>query len=109
MKSWPGLMARKTPNWSFNRSANGWPPGPVNSALSSASTAIGRGLPLTLQGRANPPPDQYCLYGKNLPDSTTFTRSPLGSGWRTMSMLKSMALMMPSPNSSWISSLMVVP
>jgi hypothetical protein len=41
-----------------------------------------------------------CLYGKNLPDSTTFTRSPLGSGWRTMSMLKSMALMMPSPNSS---------
>jgi type III restriction enzyme len=52
---------------------------------------------------------QYSLYGKNLPDSTTFTRSPLGSGWRTMSMEKSMALMMPSPNSSWISSLMVVP
>ena len=52
---------------------------------------------------------QYVLYGKNLPDNTTFTRSPLGSGVRTMSMLKSIALMMPSPNSSWISSLMVVP
>jgi hypothetical protein len=52
---------------------------------------------------------QYCLYGRNLPDSTTLTRSPFGSGCRTMSMLKSMALMIPSPNSSWISSLIVVP
>jgi rubredoxin-NAD+ reductase len=34
---------------------------------------------------------------------------PWGRAGATMSMLKSMALMMPSPNSSWISSLMVVP
>ena len=62
---------------------------------------LGRGF-----GRCDP---QYVLYGRNLPDSTTFTRSPFGSAWRSMSMLKSIALMMPSPNSSWISSLMVVP
>ena len=37
------------------------------------------------------------------------TRSPLGSGSRCRSILKSMALMIPSPNSSWISSLKVVP
>lgn len=28
---------------------------------------------------------QCVLCGKNLPDNTTFTRSPLGSDWRTMS------------------------
>src|ERR1700674_2980856 len=40
---------------------------------------------------------------------TTFTRSPFGSGSRWMSMVKSIALMMPSPNSSWINALSVVP
>ena len=38
-----------------------------------------------------------------------FTRSPFWSGWRSMVMSKSMADMMPSPNSSWISSFQVVP
>ncbi len=52
---------------------------------------------------------QYVLYGKNFPLMTMRTRSPLGSGSRVMSMLKSMADMMPSPNSSWISCLKVVP
>lgn len=61
----------------------------------------------------SPPPrpkDSYqVLYGRNLPDSTTRTRSPFGSGSRWMSIEKSMALMIPSPNSSWISSLIVDP
>ena len=48
-------------------------------------------------------------YGGNLPDSTTFTRPPSGSACCWMFILESTALMMPSPNSSWISSLMVVP
>ncbi len=52
---------------------------------------------------------QKVLYGRNLPLSTTLTRSPFGSDSRRMSMEKSIALMIPSPNSSWISSLMVVP
>ncbi len=52
---------------------------------------------------------QYVLYGKNLPLMTMRTRSPFGSGSRAMSMEKSMALMMPSPNSSWMSALSVVP
>ena len=29
---------------------------------------------------------QYVLYGRNFPDSTTLTRSPLGSGRRTIPM-----------------------
>jgi hypothetical protein len=33
----------------------------------------------------------------------TLTRSPLGSGWRSMVMSKSIADMMPSPNASPIS------
>ena len=53
--------------------------------------------------------NQYVLYGRNLPLIVILTRSPLGSASRVRSMLKSMALMMPSPNSSWISDLKVVP
>jgi hypothetical protein len=49
------------------------------------------------------------VYGRHFPLSTTFTRSPFGSGSRVMSIEKSIALMMPSPNSSWINSLIVVP
>src|SRR6185436_15345438 len=45
------------------------------------------------------------LYGRNLPESSTRTRSPFSFASRAMSIEKSMALMMPSPNSSWISSL----
>ena len=52
---------------------------------------------------------QYILYGKNFPFKTIFTRSPLGSGTREISIEKSIALMMPSPNSSWISDLIVMP
>lgn len=52
---------------------------------------------------------QYVLYDRNLPDMAIFTRSPFWSGWRSMVMSKSMADMMPSPNSSWISSFQVVP
>jgi hypothetical protein len=43
------------------------------------------------------------LNGKNFPVMPSLTRSPLGSLWRTMSMSKSIADMMPSPNSSSIS------
>ena len=39
----------------------------------------------------------------------SFTRSPFWSGCRSSPMSKSIALMMPSPNSSWISSFQVVP
>ena len=52
---------------------------------------------------------QYDLYGRNLPDMLMLTRSPAAFGSRFMSMRKSIALMMPSPNSSWMSSLKVVP
>ena len=38
--------------------------------------------------------------GRNLPLMAMRTRSPLESGSRLMSMLKSMALLMPSPNCS---------
>ena len=44
------------------------------------------------------------LYGRNLPDIVIFTRSPLGSASFSTSIVKSMALMMPSPNISWITS-----
>ena len=54
-------------------------------------------------------PAQYRLYGRNLPDMVIFTRSPFWSGCRSRVMSKSMALMMPSPNSSWIISFHVVP
>lgn len=37
------------------------------------------------------------------------TASPLGSGSRCRSIMRSMALMMPSPNASWISPLVVLP
>ncbi len=49
------------------------------------------------------------LYGRNLPLRVTTTRSPLGSSCLSISMEKSIALMMPSPNFSCISSLMVSP
>ena len=43
---------------------------------------------------------QPFLYLRNLPVITIFTRSPLGSGCRDKSRSKSIALIMPSPNSS---------
>jgi cytochrome c biogenesis protein CcdA len=43
---------------------------------------------------------QPFLYLRNFPVITIFTRSPLGSGWRDNSRSKSIALMIPSPNSS---------
>ena len=52
---------------------------------------------------------QAFLYLRNLPVITIFTRSPFGSGSRDRSRSKSIALMMPSPNSSWISAFKVVP
>jgi Zn-dependent protease with chaperone function len=48
-------------------------------------------------------------YGRNLPSRTTTTRSPAGSGTRLTLRRKLMALMMPSPNCSCMSSLMVGP
>ena len=52
---------------------------------------------------------QYRLYARNFPLMPIFTRSPFWSGWRSRVMSKSIALMIPSPNSSWISSFQVVP
>lgn len=49
------------------------------------------------------------LYGKNFPFMVITTRSPLGFSSFSTSMVKSMALMMPSPNFSWISCLRVSP
>jgi hypothetical protein len=43
------------------------------------------------------------LYGRNLPDMVILTRSPFGFGSRSICMSKSIADMMPSPNSSSIS------
>ena len=65
--------------------------------------------PTALTGRQLPGLDQYSLYGRNLPLRVSLTRSPFGSGWRSIAMSKSIALMMPSPNSSWINSFQVVP
>jgi hypothetical protein len=48
-------------------------------------------------------------YAKNFPSRTTTTRSPAGSGSRRTSRRKLIALMIPSPNSSWMSSLIVGP
>jgi hypothetical protein len=42
----------------------------------------------------------HFLYGKNLPHIVTFTRSPLGSSTFSTSIVKSIALMIPSPNFS---------
>src|SRR5260221_13235110 len=49
------------------------------------------------------------LYGRNLPHMVTWTRSPFGSSTLLISIVKSIALMIPSPNCSWISSLIVSP
>ena len=49
------------------------------------------------------------LYGRNLPDMVILTRSPFGSSSFSTSMVKSMALMMPSPNVSWMTSLSGMP
>ena len=54
-------------------------------------------------------PAYHFLYGKNLPFIVTITRSPLGSSFFCTSSSKSMALMMPSPNISWMIALSVVP
>jgi hypothetical protein len=40
------------------------------------------------------------MQGKSLPDITVFTRSPFGPAWRFRSILKLIARMVPSPNSS---------
>ena len=47
--------------------------------------------------------------GQELARMVILTRSPFGLGRRSISRSKSMADMMPSPNSSWISSFQVVP
>jgi hypothetical protein len=44
-----------------------------------------------------------------MPDMEIFTRSPFGFGSRSNSMLKSIADMMPSPNSSSISAFQTGP
>lgn len=62
-----------------------------------------------LRRRVDSMSHQYILYGRNFPLITIRTRSPLGSVSREISMEKSMALMMPSPNSSWISALIAIP
>ena len=49
---------------------------------------------------ARPPPD--FRYGRNFPSKVITTRSPLGSGLRTIPSSKSMALMIPSPKRSLI-------
>src|SRR5207244_3179598 len=51
----------------------------------------------------------HFLYGKNFPSSVTLTRSPFGSGVFSMFIVKSIALMMPSPKVSWINAFNVVP
>lgn len=51
----------------------------------------------------------HFLYGRNLPDKTSRTRSPLGSLSLSIFMLKSIALMMPSPKFSWITALSGIP
>ncbi len=68
--------------------------------VDSSSGAIGTAVNRTLQ---------YLRYGRNLPLKVTLTRSPLGSGTRSTLNSKSIALMIPSPNSSSISALSVVP
>ena len=55
------------------------------------------------------PTNSVFLVRQELAAEGQFDRSPLRSGWRSIAMSKSMALMMPSPNSSWISSFQVVP
>jgi hypothetical protein len=71
------------------------------------------GSAAALAGAACRPPRrdgrQYVLYGRNFPLMTMRTRSPLGSGSRAMCIEKSIALMMPSPNSSWMRALIAVP
>ena len=49
------------------------------------------------------------LQGRNFLLRVTTTRSPFGSSCVSMSRVKSVALMMPSPNFSWMISLMVSP
>ena len=73
-----------------------------------ASFADSRAQPGRTPGQAAKT-GQYLRYGKNLPCIVTFTRSPLGSGRRSRLISKSIALMIPSPNSSWISSFQVLP
>lgn len=51
----------------------------------------------------------HFLYGRNLPSRVTTTRSPLGDSTFLMSISKSIALMMPSPNISWIRAFIVDP
>src|SRR5579883_448528 len=60
-------------------------------------------------GRVNLEMRYHLRYGRNFPLYVTTTRSPLGSSFFWMSSSKSMALMMPSPNISWMIALMVVP
>ena len=79
--------------------------GPGAEALAHVAIEIDR-VHRAPQSRSD---SQYSLYGRNLPLRVSLTRSPFGSGWRSIAMSKSMALMMPSPNSSWISSFQVVP
>lgn len=47
---------------------------------------------------------QNRLYGRNFPFMVTTTRSPLGFSSFSTSSVKSMALIIPSPHFSWITS-----
>src|SRR5204862_2139581 len=49
------------------------------------------------------------LYGRNLPFSVICTRGPSALSSRPTARLKLIALMMPSPKSSWISALIAGP
>lgn len=70
------------------------------------SDADGR---LVHPGPACPDTGRHHWYGRYFPSSVITTRSPAGSGTRRTSSRKLMALIMPSPHCSWISSLMVGP
>ena len=51
----------------------------------------------------------HFLYGKNLPSIVITIRSPFGSSFFSISIVKSIALIMPSPHFSCITCLNVVP
>jgi hypothetical protein len=67
-------------------------------------------LPLLARNIAQlPAADHHFLYPRNFPFIVILTLSPFGSATRSISIVKSMALMIPGPNFSSINSLIVVP
>lgn len=73
--------------------------GEVRERVPGRADRLGRGAP---HGHSH-------WYWRYFPSRVMTTRSPAGSGTRLTSRRKLMALMMPSPHCSWISSLMVGP